>query len=127
MSAPIEMALGQARILGDALIRSAKAELGETIKELRQREVEELEEAGKDLGKLIVIYTRQLANPAEDKEKATKDEEAILREIAHAKARVANWTWVGADKVRARWAAWLEQAGELAGKALKAVGKGLVA
>lgn len=103
----------------DGLLLSAKDELRATWGDLRQREVEELEDAAKDLAQLLARRLR----PG----RMEHDQRADDAEIAHAMARIANWTWVGADKVRARWAAWLEQAAEVAGKVLRAAAKGLVA
>lgn len=101
------------------LLESAKDELKETWGELRQREVEELQAAAKDLAQLLA---RRLRPGRQEVDTQFDDQE-----IAHVKARIANWTWVAADAVRARWAAWLEAAAENAGRVLKAVAKGLIA
>ena len=103
--------LATVRKLGDALAEEARDELKETWDDLRQREVQEIEEAGKDLGALLV--------------RAAKGDD-VSRELLHAKARLASWTWVGADRVRARWQAWLKRAAKQTGEVLAALADGLL-
>jgi hypothetical protein len=105
--------------LYEGLVDSAKDELKETWNDLKAAEVLHLQQAASDFAILIGRRVRVADSP----EKAGQ----VDLEIAHVKAQIANWTWVGADKVRARWEEWLKQAAEKVGEILKTVAKGLIA
>lgn len=100
------------------LVDSARDELKATWEELKAQEVDALKSAASDLAILLARRVR-----ADTPEKV----QLVDNEIAFVRASIANWAWVGADKVRARWAAWLEQAAERVGEVLKAFAKGLIA
>lgn len=105
--------LADANELAGRLIAQARVELKDTWDDLRQREVRELEDAAQDLARILADGIRGSSS--------------LERELPHVQARIANWTWVGADRVRARWQHWLDQAAEEAMRVLKAVAKGLIA
>jgi hypothetical protein len=93
--------------LGKALLERAKDDAGEAWESVE----EEVTGAAKRFAELTA---RGLAG---------EDVESDLR---HASARLLNWSWVGADRVRAGWAVILEELAVKAGKILAHVGRGIL-
>jgi len=73
---------------GTRLTRLMKNRLGDLWEGLEDLWKVEVQEAMEDLGNLLILQVSEPENPI------------VGSELAHAKARVANWTFVGADKVR---------------------------
>lgn len=70
------------------LLESAQAELAAAGESLREDVAAELKDVAAYLAELV------------ERRAKGEDVEADLR---HVRARVANWTWVGADRVTVRW------------------------
>lgn len=104
--------------LYSTLWSQAKDELKLTWDELKAESVAALERAASDLAILVARRIRM-----DDPVKAQQ----IDHEIAFVLATIANWTWAGAARVRARWSEFLKQAAEQVGEILKHLAKGLVA
>lgn len=93
------------------LLAEARDELRDTWGELRDSGVTtEVAEGARDYGEL-------LANSLVGAD--------VDQELAHARARVLNWSWIGADRVRARWQGFLDATFERLGRAAAKFAKGL--
>jgi hypothetical protein len=93
--------------LGERLTELAKNRLGETWNELEEFYKMEMKEALADLGNLLILQMVDPENPI------------VESEMRFAKARVANWTFVGADKVQEAVKSAMKEAFELLGSLVK--------
>jgi hypothetical protein len=90
--------------LSDKLKSSVKERLGQTWDQLQELWQVEVQEALEDLAQVSLLAL-------------TSDE--VSQEVLHAKARVANWSFVGADLVREAVKEALKELLELLGAAVK--------